>query len=205
MVPESVANNGPSQDDTPTADSGPFGTAADVPLHRTITVTEEAAMNAIVIYDSLHGNTQRVAATVAQAMAPLGDVHLYRVDELPADARADAWVIGGPTHAHGMSKPLSAFLAHLERHSLDGVPAVTFDTRYRFPRLFSGSAAHSAARHLRRAGCHVVGEPKSFFVQGGPKPADAGKADAADEHLVDGELERAREWGATLVELLTRG
>ena len=161
-------------------------------------------MNAIVIYDSLHGNTQRVAATVAQAMAPLGDVHVYRVDELPADARADAWVIGGPTHVHGMSKPLAAFLAHLERHSLEGVPAVTFDTRYRFPRLFSGSAAHSAARKLRRAGCRVVGRAEELLRAGRTEAGWRGKPDPATEHLVEGELERAREWGATLVDLLTR-
>lgn len=159
-------------------------------------------MNAIVVYDSLRGNTQLIASTVAEAMAPLGDVRVYRVDQLPVGTHADAWVVGGPTHAHGLSKPLSAFLTHLDRYGLKGVPAATFDTRYHFPRLLSGSAAHSAAGQLRRAGCRMVAEPASFFVKEGPKPADGGKPDPATEHLIDGELDRARAWGASLVDLL---
>jgi flavodoxin len=161
-------------------------------------------MNAIVVYDSLRGNTKLVANTVAQAMAPLGDVRVYRVDQLPVGIHPDAWVIGGPTHVHGLSKPLSAFLTHLDRDSLKGVPAATFDTRYHYPRLLSGSAAHSAASQLRRAGCRMVAEPASFFVEEAPKPAGSGKPDPTVERLHAGELDRARAWGASLVDLLRR-
>src|SRR4051794_35101268 len=52
-------------------------------------------MNAIVVYDSLRGNTQLIASAVGDAMAPLGDVRVYRVDQLPVGVHADAWVIGG--------------------------------------------------------------------------------------------------------------
>src|SRR5262249_43285058 len=102
-------------------------------------------------------------------------VRLYRVDQVPAGTQVDVWVIGGPTHSHGISKPLDAFLTHLQRTNLTGVAAATFDTRYRYPRLLSGSAAHSTARKLRNAGCRMVAEPESFFVQEGPKPAGGGK------------------------------
>jgi flavodoxin len=172
------------------------------PLSSIGLTTKETAMNAIVVYDSLRGNTQLIASTVAEAMAPLGDVRVYRVDQVPVGVHADAWVVGGPTHAHGLSKPLSAFLTHLERDSLKDLPVATFDTRYHYPRLLSGSAAHSAAGQLRRAGGHMVAEPASFFVEEAPKPAGSGKPDPAVERLLDGELARARVWGASLVDLL---
>ncbi len=159
-------------------------------------------MNVIVVYDTLHGNTQRVASVIAEQMAPLGNVRLYRVDQVPAMTDTDAWVIGGPTHAHGMSRPLSAFLTHLQRNRLTGLAAATFDTRFHYPRLISGSAAHSAAHQLRRSGCQMVTEPTSFFVKQGPKPEDGGKPDPATERLLDGELDRARAWGASLVDML---
>ena len=163
-------------------------------------------METIVVFDSLHGNTERVAHAIGEALAPLGKVQILRTTDVPPDAIADAWVMGGPTHNHGLSKPLSALIKAMEgAGGLKGVPVATFDTRYRYPRLMSGSAAHSAAGKLRRTGCHLVTEPVSFFVKEGPQPPDGGKPLPETEHLADGELERARAWGAQLAGLLARG
>src|SRR4249919_2851094 len=108
------------------------------------------AMETIVVFDSLHGNTERVAQAIGEALAPLGEVRVLPTTDVPPDAAPDAWVVGGPTHSHGLSKPLSALLKTMESGGgLKGVPVATFDTRYRYPRLMSGSAAHSAAGKLR--------------------------------------------------------
>jgi hypothetical protein len=62
-------------------------------------------------------------------------------------------------------------------------PVAVFDTRVDRSELLAGSAARRIAQRLRRKGYRVLGEPESFFVEGTPGP------------LVDGELERAAEWG----------
>ena len=161
-------------------------------------------MNAIVVFDSLHGNTERIAHAIGQALEPLGEVKVLRTTDVPPSATADAWVVGGPTQNHGMSKPLASLVDGMPGGSLQGVPVATFDTRYHYPRLMSGSAAHSAAGKLRRTGCRLVTEPESFFVQEGPRPAGGGKPAPESEHLEDGELERARAWGAQLAVLFAR-
>lgn len=160
-------------------------------------------MNAIVVFDSLHGNTERVAHAIGEALEPLGEVRVLRTTEIPPGTTADAWVVGGPTQNHGMSRPLASLVDGMPGGSLRDVPVATFDTRYRYPRLMSGSAAHSAAGHLRKAGCRLVTDPESFFVQEGPRPAGGGKPLPGTEHLEEGELERARAWGARLAALLT--
>jgi flavodoxin len=161
-------------------------------------------LNAIVVFDSLHGNTERVAHAIAESLGPLGEVRVSRTTELPPGVTADAWVIGGPTQFHGMSKPLKSFVDDLPSGSLRGMPVAIFDTRYRYPRLMSGSAAYAAAGKLRKMGCRLVTDPESFFVQEGPIPAGARKPLPETEHLADGELERARAWGAQLAVLLAK-
>jgi flavodoxin len=163
-------------------------------------------MDTIVVFDSVHGNTERVARVIGEALAPLGDVQVLRTTDVPLHAAADAWVVGGPTHNHGLSKPLSALLKTMDGSGrLQGVPVATFDTRYHYPRLMSGSAAHSAAGKLRRTGCHLITGPMSFFVEEGPPPPNGGKPLPETEHLADGELDRARAWGTELAGLLARG
>jgi flavodoxin len=161
-------------------------------------------VNAIVVFDSLHGNTERVAHAIGEALGPLGEVRVLRTTDVPPGISADAWVVGGPTQRHGMSPPLASLVDGMPGGSLEGVPVATFDTRYHYPRLMSGSAAHAAAGHLRRAGGRLVTEPESFFVQEGPRPAGGGKPLPETEHLEEGELERARAWGAQLATLLAR-
>ena len=161
-------------------------------------------MNAIVVFDSLHGNTERIAQAVGEALQPLGAVRVMRTTDVPPGTTADAWVLGGPTQRHRMSPPLAAFVEGMPRGSLEGVPVATFDTRYHYPRLMSGSAARAAASRLRRTGCRLVAEPESFFVQEGPRPAGGGKPAPETEHLEVGEIERARSWGAELAARLVR-
>jgi flavodoxin len=164
--------------------------------------TGERAMNTIVVFDSLHGNTERIAHAIGESLAAYGEVRVLRTTELPRAVAADFWIVGGPTHRHGMSQPLASFIAALPGGSLRGVPVATFDTRYRYPRLMSGSAAHSAAGNLRRTGCRIATSPESFFVKQGARPATGEKPPYDGELLEDGELERARAWGEQLATLL---
>lgn len=149
-------------------------------------------MNALVLYDSKYGNTEQLARTIADR---IGALRVMRIEDVEANELASCGllIVGGPTHVHGMSVTMRDFVESLSRGALEGVPAAAFDTRYSGSRLLTGSAAHSIARHLRRAGAHVVLPPESFFVV-------KGKEDKPEEtRLLDGELERARTWTVTLL------
>jgi len=143
-------------------------------------------MNALVLYDSRYGNTERVAEAVALALQEALPTRLTAVDELDdcreALREVDLLVVGGPTHRHGVSEPLRTLLGCLEARELDGVRVAVFDTRLRGARIVTGSAAVRLGRTLRRDGAWLVVPPASFIVEGGEGP------------LLSGELDRAREW-----------
>src|SRR5665647_924724 len=69
-------------------------------------------MTVLVVYESMYGSTQAVAAAIAEGMAPAGPVRVVEVGALAAEPRGsaisgdvDLLVVGGPTHAFGMSRP----------------------------------------------------------------------------------------------------
>lgn len=169
-------------------------------------------MTALVVFESMYGSTQAIAEAVAEGLAPAGPV---RVVEVGALARApggrslttdiELLVVGGPTHAFGMSRPSTrqdaakdapggtvissgvGLREWLEELSLPvgGTRFASFDTKIVKPKL-PGSAARAADKQLRRMGGRAVADPRSFVV--------VGKADG----LVEGELDRARAWGEAL-------
>src|SRR5215211_2477158 len=64
-------------------------------------------MDVFLVYESMYGNTARVAEAIARGLE-LDDVvvTLRNVDDL-AGTQADAFdllIVGGPTHAHGMTR-----------------------------------------------------------------------------------------------------
>jgi flavodoxin len=152
-------------------------------------------MKSVVIYDSQFGNTQALAEAIAAELKAAGAVAVENARtgtvELPSDL--ELLVAGGPTQAHGMTRPLRAQLDSLTRHRLDRVAAATFDTRVRGPRFLTGAASRGIARRLARKGARLVLEPESFLVDGKEGP------------LAEGELERARAWARNvLAELAPR-
>jgi flavodoxin len=151
-------------------------------------------MQTLVIYDSKFGNTEKVAEAIGRGAASLGTVRVQSTSEAASDAdfgpgRPDLVILGGPTHNHGVSKVLRAFLDSMPA-SLQGLPAAAFDTRYRGPSLVMGSAASGADKALRGSGSRTVATPESFFiVRGGP---------LEKQTLELGELDRAEAWGRTV-------
>jgi flavodoxin len=160
-------------------------------------------MRTVVIYDSVYGNTERVARAIGRAAAPSGEVRVLSVGETDAAeaiaqaGHADLLFVGGPTQRHRPSPKLKAFLGSLSRGSLRGVRAACFDTRYRMAALLTGSAAGDAAGRLRRAGSRLVVPAESFFMEK-DLPPKGEKRRHELEKLEPGELERAEEWGRTV-------
>jgi hypothetical protein len=103
-------------------------------------------MNALIVYDSTFGNTERIARAIA---GRLESALLIRAEEAGTLERpeCDLLIVAGPTQRHGVSPALREWLERLPRGALKDVPAAAFDTRYRMSWLLSGSAAARIASH----------------------------------------------------------
>lgn len=146
-------------------------------------------MNALVVYDSQYGNTERIARAIADTLDTLGRAQAVRVDSShPAELHGiDTLIVGCPTQGW---KPTPAMQAYLESVSaaghLHGFSVACFDTRFRKSRLLTGSAAAVMVKRLARQGITTLVPPESFFVTATKGP------------LFDGELERAAVWARML-------
>ena len=70
-------------------------------------------MRALVVYESMYGNTHVVATNIAEGLHRTHEVTLVPVAEVTADlvARADLLVAGAPTHMHGLPSSASRRMA----------------------------------------------------------------------------------------------
>src|SRR5689334_20719676 len=62
-------------------------------------------MKALVVYESMFGNTEKVARAVADGLSETFDVTVADVTGMPGTVGVDLLVLGGPTHALGLSRP----------------------------------------------------------------------------------------------------
>jgi flavodoxin len=163
-------------------------------------------MKALVVYESMFGNTKLIAVAVADGLRESVEVQLTAVSDAPLKPDPDVALIiaGGPTHAFSMSRASTRTDA-IKRGALEGEtefglrewmaarPAgqhaekiATFDTKVERMHHLPGSAAKSAAKAAHRQGYESAAKAESFYVRdmGGP--------------LLEGELDRARAWGQQL-------
>jgi hypothetical protein len=161
-------------------------------------------MKAIVVYESYWGNTAAVARAIAEGLGP--DARALSTTEATGAIIADADLIvaGSPVIAFSLptekmresiranpgKAPAPPDLSHPSLRSwLDGLAkghgrAAAFETRVR---LSPGGATSKIVGGLENAGYSPVAEAQRFIVKGKFGP------------LLDGELDRARQWGAELV------
>jgi flavodoxin len=163
-------------------------------------------MRVLVVHESMFGNTRDIARAVAEGLGSVAgvEVELAPVHEAGVDLDGiDLLVVGGPTHAFSMSRAstradaldkgadataasdpgIREWIERLE--PTPGTAVAAFDTRVRHPRV-PGSAARAARKHLRARGFKAVDPATTFWVDGMTGP------------LVEGEVDRARAWGADL-------
>ena len=146
-------------------------------------------MRALIVVESIYGNTRAVADAIAAGLATGMQVDVVDVEQAPKAPDTDLLVIGGPSQAHGMSLSTRRGRVGIREwiDSLDpdrAAWAATFDTRFLTRGWIVGSGARVAARHLGRRGFHMAVPSESFYVNAkGP---------------MDGELAHARMWGEEL-------
>jgi flavodoxin len=163
-------------------------------------------VKALVVFESMFGNTDQIARSVGTGLARHMDVEVLEVNEAPATitARLDLIVVGGPTHAFSMTSPESreeavrrgsehdstAFGIREWLQRLHSGPhpelVATFDTRVEKVRHLPGSAAKKAAKAAHKVGYSAAAKPESFYVKDVTGP------------VLDGEIDRAEAWGERL-------
>jgi hypothetical protein len=170
-------------------------------------------MRAVVVYESMYGNTHAVANLVAEGMRNEAcDVTVVPVGRATAEliGHCDLLVVGGPTHVHSLPRPstrksaaeaagkpgsgltlepglpgpgLREWLHDLK--PVNGAAAAAFDTRMDGPVLFTGQASRIIAQQLRRRSYRVLTPLQSFTV--------------SKQNVLDAsQTERARTWGVAL-------
>ncbi len=168
-------------------------------------------MRALIVYESIFGNTREVAQAVARGLSKRDDVELELVEVGHAPKSVgpiDPLIVGGPIHAWGMTRAgtregarTQAAQKHVDpvskgigvREWLAELPlnpaapaAAAFDTAIKTSWFPTGSAAKGERKALERAGYRVVAPPEHFYVKDTSGP------------VVPGELERAEAWAAAL-------
>jgi flavodoxin len=63
-------------------------------------------MKALVVYESMFGNTEEIAHAIADGLGESVEVQLAEVADAPVEPNPDVAliVVGGPTHAFSMSR-----------------------------------------------------------------------------------------------------
>jgi len=146
-------------------------------------------MKALIVYDSVYGNTEKIARAIAEAITPSNEVKVLRAGEAnPSElASIDLLIVGSPTHG---GRPTPAVQNLLNKApKLQGIKVAAFDTRIptKLVRVF-GYAAGRIANNLKKKDGNLIASPEGFFVTGGQGP------------LKEGELERAAAWAKGILE-----
>lgn len=149
-------------------------------------------MGTLVVYDSVFGNTEKVARAMAGAFAKVDDCVVVKADAFSPDRLRGRGrlVVGSPTRAFRPTPAVVAMLKALPDGALAGVDVMAFDTRVdidrapgilRFLAGIFGYAAEPIARRLQRQGGTLVLPPLGFVVDGSEGPLRAGELERAKE------------------------
>jgi len=148
-------------------------------------------MKALVVYDSVYGNTEKIASAIGEAITHSGEVKVLRAGETNTSelASLDLLVVGSPVHGGRPTPTVQDFLSKMAQQSLKGIKVAAFDTRAtsKLAKIF-GNAARRIAGQLTKKGGVVIVPPEGFFVTGTKGP------------LKEGELERAAAWAKEILE-----
>jgi len=159
-------------------------------------------MKFLVLYDSVYGNTRKIAETITAALEKAGEGRVLPIVSTPVNALSgiDLLVVGSPTQAFGPIEGTKKFLKNISPHQLTGLKVAAFDTRVDIKAVNSGFltfmvnifgyAAEKIERGLKAKGGIPVVAPGGFFVKDKEGP------------LGDGEVERAIAWAGEIIQKL---
>jgi hypothetical protein len=167
-------------------------------------------LHTLIVFESMYGSTHRLADAIAAGLRRTDDVTVVPVAQARHERLADyeLLLVGGPTHAHGMSRRSTRQTAadiagrsdflRIEpgaggiglREWFDGLgachgSAAAFDTPLAGSALLTGRASRGIAAELERHGFRLIAEPASFLVGG-------------NNELLPDQESAAEQWGVDL-------
>ncbi len=147
-------------------------------------------MKTLIIYDSLYSNTEKLAQTIGKEITDARVVHVSKTNSNSIND-IDLLIVGSPTHGGRPSPAIKQLLTDIINRQLTKTRIATFDTGIpaqgqskflQFIIKIFGYASPHINKALISKGATQAVKPMTFWVRGKEGP------------LVDGELERAREW-----------
>lgn len=171
--------------------------------------------SAVVVYESVFGDAEKIARAIAEGLSEHMSVDVIAAKDGPRELGHDValLVVGGPNHATGMPRPATRAGAVKQYGAEIGdtrrglhewldqmrfartVSAAAFDTRMDHPKLITtmDHASRTEEKLLTSHGATLVAPAEHFHVVDAKGP------------LADGEEERASQWGRVLAERVTAG
>ncbi len=158
-------------------------------------------MKALVVYDSLFGNTEQVARAIGSTLGFQTDVELLRVSNVKPEhlSGLELLIVGSPTQRFRPTIATTHLLKSIPKDGLKGVKVAAFDTRLTEDEIgknrilaffvgIYGYAAQPISKALLKKGGELILSPEGFYVEGMEGP------------LTEGELERAAEWAKRIIQ-----
>ncbi len=142
-------------------------------------------MKAVIVVDSVYGNTRKIAEAMYSALGP--GARLIKAWEFQPDMLIHARLVifGSPINVWRPTANMLEALERLKEADLHGKKVAAFDSRY--DKWWAGTACHRIARALKRQGGQQIAKSQHFIVLGHEGP------------LREGEEKRAADWARMLV------
>jgi flavodoxin len=153
-------------------------------------------MKGIVVYDSSHGNTRKVAEVISDILKKSGlTVDLFHVKEAKKIKANDYHflIIGSPTKFGTMTFSIRLFLRKVKENQWKGKPFVTFDTQN--PENIENDdtcASEKIAEKLIERKMKQISTPLKVLVNDWKGP------------LLDGEIEKVERYAVEIFENLQK-
>ena len=139
-------------------------------------------MRILIVYDSVYGNTKKLAEEMVKGI--INEYKVLRVTEItPIELQnIDLLIIGSPTHGGRPTKDIQEFIEN-SKYNFNDIKVAAFDTRSqtRLVGIF-GYAADKIADYLKKKGSDIILKPTGFYVKSTKGP------------LKEGEVEQANKW-----------
>ena len=159
-----------------------------------------SSMKILIIYDSLFGNTQKIAEAIEAKFSLVHESKVFKVGSVSPNIlkEADALIIGSPTHGGRPTDPIKKLIHSFSKDMIVNRKVATFDTSFPTKNMgffinkivkFFGNASYRLSNELSKKGANVI-DSKIFYVLGKEGP------------LQEGEIEKAQLWVETLNNLL---
>jgi flavodoxin I len=150
-------------------------------------------MKVLVVFDSVYGNTEKIARAVGAGITTPNSVKVVSVaDVKQSDLQSiDLLIVGSPTHGGRATPALQQFFAQIPADGLKNVKITAFDTR------ISGKNKGFGVRLITKAFGYAAGRIASVLESKGgtlASPPEGFVVDKNEGPLKHGEAERATIW-----------